>query len=90
MEKAKRIGMEAYIAEQNEKVSVLTELLSKHNDGRRKSFFCMAVNLLDLSDVQAVMGRIDREADSKTVVRLFEDMASQRGISLKKRKKHKE
>ena len=86
MNKAERIGIESYIAQQNEKVFILSELLSKYNDGRRKTFFCLAVNLLELQDIKAVMTRITHEAEPKAVVRLFEEMAERRSISLKKRK----
>lgn len=56
MEKAKEIGMEAYNREQTEKIEILNSLLSRYNDGRRKSFFCVAVNLLDLQDIKKIMG----------------------------------
>jgi len=86
MEKAKRIGMEAYKTELDEKIGILETLLKNHDDGRRKGFYCLAVNLLDLQDVKAVMERIADEAEPKAVVRLFEEMAAQRGVSLKLRK----
>jgi hypothetical protein len=86
MEKAKQIGIEAYKAELDEKIGILETLLQKHDNGRRKSFYCLAVNLLDLEDIKAVMANIDNEADSKTVALLFEEIAERRGISLKLRK----
>jgi len=94
MDKARRLGMEAYAAELNQKVSILEELLEHYNDGRRKNMFCIAVNLLELEDVQAVMARIaaqtkaDDPVKEKAVaaVRLFQAMADERGVSLKLRK----
>ena len=94
MDKAKRIGMEAYKAELDEKVKILEGLLKDYNDGRSKSFYCLAVNLLELQDAKAVMVQIIQEVDLKATlktraaaaVRLFEEMAIQRGISLKLRK----
>ena len=95
MEKAKRIGIEVYIDEQNEKISILTELLSNFNDGRRKSFFCLAVNLLDLQDIKTVLTRLDTEIQSETHIKqkaatatqLFNKIAEQRGITLKPQRK---
>jgi len=95
MEKAKLIGIEAYATELNEKVDILKELLSSYNDGRRKSFYCIAVNLLELQDVKVVMEKIIGEIkpqmtlkEKATVaVKLFNEMAEQRGILLKLRKK---
>ena len=95
MEKAQRMGIDAYMAEQNERVSILSALLNGYNDERRKSFFCLAVNLLELADIKAVIARIENEIELEAnvkeravvAVRLFEELAEQRGISLKKRKK---
>jgi len=92
-EKAKRIGLPAYEAELNEKVKVLEHLLKNYDDGRRKGFFCLAVNLLEFHDTNAVMEQIADEANpaapqkekAAAAVRLFEAMAEKRGVSLKLR-----
>ena len=44
--KAKRIGIENYLAEQREKQQILNRLLTEYDDGHRKVFFCLAVNLI--------------------------------------------
>jgi len=95
MEKAKRIGMEAYSAALHEKIGIFEELLGNYNGGRRKNLYCMAVNLLELQDIRAVMEQIGSETVAETsvkakaaaAVRLFEEMAELRGISMKLRKK---
>jgi hypothetical protein len=84
MKKAKQIGINAYIAEQNEKIDILSVLLRDYNDGRRKTFFCLAVNLLELEDIKAVMENIKKDTDTKAVVLLFEETAERRGVSLKR------
>lgn len=89
--------MKGYEIELNEKVEVLEKLLKNYDDGRRKGFYCVAVNLLSLQDVKAVMGQIEYEValemplkmKAAAVVRLLEVMADKRGISLKLRKKVK-
>jgi len=94
MENAKSLGMDAYKTMLNEKISLLEILLKNHDDGRRKGFYCLAVNLLDLQDIKAVMEQIADETmpdmpikeKAKTAARLFEEMAQQRGILLKMRK----
>ena len=96
-EKVKSIGLEAYMTEQNTKVELLKNLLTNFNDGRRKSFFCIAVNLMDLQDLKSVMEQIKEETKpddtlkekSAAAVRLLEAMADKREISLKLRKKTK-
>jgi len=94
LEKAKQMGIEAYMKEQKEKISILEELLKHYNDGRRKSFFCIVVNLLELEDVKAVMKQVKNEITqgmslkekATATVRLFEEKALQKGISTKLRK----
>ena len=94
MEKAKQIGIPDYEAELNKKVKVLEKLLSTYDDGRRKSLYCTAVNLLELKDINIVLEQISSEVEPETslkekattAARLFVEMAATRGISLKLRK----
>ena len=62
MEKMRQIGEDAYNAEQIEKTAILDKLLSEHNDGRRKTLYCAAVNLMELEDLRRIM----EQADGKT------------------------
>ena len=98
IEKAKRIGMDAYMAEQNEKIALLRELLAGYNDGRRKTLFATAVYLLELPDLRDVMGRLraqtspetpDKER-AETAARLLRDVAAVRNVDLKLHKKPKQ
>ena len=50
--RAARDGLDAYRAMLEEKEALLRFLLREYNDGRRKSLFCTAVNLLELADVR--------------------------------------
>lgn len=94
-EKAKNNGIESYISELKEKMSILGLLIEKYNDGRRKSFYCTAVNLISLHDLQEIMNEIQRNPNAydnpnhksaDRVVSLFNDYAAQRNIHLKLRK----
>jgi hypothetical protein len=94
MEKAQKIGLDAYRAEQMEKVRILRCLLSDYNDGRRKTFYCVAVNLLPLRDIQEVMERFAQAPEHQSLkeksayaVGLYQEMARKRGVELKLRKK---
>lgn len=96
LEKVKKIGIDAYQSELNEKIEILKYLLVNFNDGRRKNFFCIAVNLLELKDVKSVMGQIADETKSDNLtlkekaalaVNLFQIMAVRRNIVLKLNKK---
>jgi len=88
-EKMKEMGVEAYNSEQIQKLEILLE---DYNDGRRKSFFCLAVNLLDLEDLKTVMEHLAEEKQiesftlkekSAYVVKQFQSIAEQRGVALK-------
>jgi hypothetical protein len=93
LEKAKRIRIEAYKTELDEKIELLERLLRNFDDGRRKGFYCLAVNLLDIEDVKAVMAQVaglEQEpikAKATAIARTFEKMSEHRGVSLKLRKK---
>lgn len=96
--KAKKIGIESYNAEQLEKIEILHSLLSNYNDGRKKTFFCVAVNLLELQELKAVMKQLanQKELISLTAkeraahaVNLFQDIAAKHNLILKLHKKTK-
>ncbi|MCL2722054.1 MAG: DUF3795 domain-containing protein [Treponema sp.] len=94
-EKAKNIGIKAYKKELDEKINILKYLLANYNDGRRKSFFCIAVNLLGLNDIKCVLIQLKKETKSVDLtmkeksliaVRMFEEIAAEKNILLKLRK----
>ena len=92
LEKAQRIGIEQYNLEQQEKIQILSYLLSNYNDGRRKNFFCVAVNLLELSEIQEAINQIQLndelpslpfKAQCLYVAEVFQKIADRRNIKLK-------
>ena len=96
-ERAKRMGMEKYLSELDERTKHLKRLLEHYNDGRRKTFFCTAVTLLDIQDIRAVIEQIalstkpgsSLKERAALAVGLFRTMAEQRGVVLELRKKPK-
>ncbi len=90
------IGEEAYNAGQREKVDILRFLLDGFNDGRRKSFFCAAVNLLEPEELRPVVRQLSdgpwmeqtppKERAARAVL-LLQEAAAGRGVELKLRKK---
>lgn len=93
MERLRTIGADRYNAEQEEKVRLLGYLLSNCNDGRRKTLFCLAVNLLGLADVRTVVDQL-MASDLPTVkeravyaATLLQKAADEKGISLKLNRK---
>ncbi len=47
---------------QGEKAELLEKLLAQYNDGRRKTFCFLAVNLLELPELRAAMARAEGRA----------------------------
>ena len=95
LEKLREIGPEAYGAEQRERQALLLALLDRHEEGRRKTLFRQAVNLLDLSILRPILTELDaaeglsRRERADLAERRFRAAAEQAGISLYLRRKAK-
>ena len=96
LERARNIGIEAYNLEQEEKAWILEDLLAHYNDGRRKTFFCLAVNLLELPELREALSQIKEEADldelsdkekSRHAADVLKRIAAEQKIELRPRKK---
>ncbi len=92
LETVKRVGLEHYRETLGKKMEGLRFLLERCNDGRRKSLFCTAVNLLELEDVEAVIARLEEEFGPRVspggaegtgsrAAELFWERAQTRGVS---------
>lgn len=92
MEKAKKLGPEAYGAEQREKIRLLEALLAGYNDGRKKTLYCLAVNLLEADEIKQALQTVEGEAlpPGDRPGRMAEELnriAAAKGIELKLRRK---
>ncbi len=96
LEKMQNIGIEQYNLEQQEKIQILSCLLDNYNDGHRKNFFCVAVNLLELSELQEAMKQIQQndklsvlsiKEQCSYIVDVFQKIAEKRNVKLKLIKK---
>lgn len=92
--RAKEIGISAYNCEQVEKRKILNDLLENYNDGRKKAFFCIAVNLLELSELQEAMEQLRTAGEQplkekgRYAADVFQKIADRRNVELKLRKKN--
>lgn len=96
---ARRLGIDVYNSIQKEKAKILDMLLSDYNDGRKKTFFCVAVNLLDLQGLHEILAQIEDTPEVETwklkeksrfIAELLQEEAEKNGISLKLRRKSDE
>ena len=97
--RAGALGLNAYLAQLEERRAILEELLAHYNDGRRKTLFNTAVYLLPLENLRTVMASLDSRMNlsEETVkeralaaVGLLQEAADRQGISLKLNKRPKE
>lgn len=94
LEKLQRIGEEAYIQVQQDKRQILDWLLADYNDGRKKTLFCLAVNLMDLQMLKEIIAQANSEFKelpikerSSAIAQLIKNRSD---VELKLRKKPKE
>ena len=96
LERVQNIGIKQYNLEQQEKIQILSHLLANYNDGRRKNFFCVAVNLLELSELQEAMKQrkqndelsvLSVKEQCSYIVDILQKIADRRNIKLKLVKK---
>lgn len=95
LEQLREIGPEAFEAIQDRKQAILKTLLENFNDGRRKSFYSLAITLLPLADCETVMTELKIQVNASLTlkekaliaVQLFQDCAGQAGIILKRNTK---
>jgi hypothetical protein len=99
METARASGLESYLDQLSRKSEILDTLLDQWDNGRLKSFFCLAVNLLPLASLETAMARLNRErtqmeGDPDTnpatygslAKETFNQIAASEGIELKLRR----
>lgn len=93
MEKFKALGTDCYSAEQQRKKVLLNHLLNAYNDGRKKTFFCVAVNLLELDDLKHIIQVLDENTlhlslkeNAAYAAKLFQEAAAAKNVTLKLRR----
>lgn len=91
--KAKEIGIDAYLGEQRAKKRILNRLLEDYDDGRKDVFFCLAVNMLGVEDLEAVLSMADQmtaglplKEKAAYAEKQLRDCATRRAIPLELRK----
>ena len=95
LERARTGGLERYQAEQAERREILAFFLERCNDGRRKTRFCLAANLLSLPALRDVwreagaMAELSLQERGARVSTLLQAAAEREGALLKLRKKPK-
>ena len=94
-------GIEEFIEQQRKRIRLLETILKNFNDGRSKSFYCIAATLLPITDLEISLNKTKQkiEADkirlddfktkSKILKGFLNNFAAKKRIELKLRKKVK-
>ena len=92
-------GIEKFMEQQSKRIRLLDTMIKDFDDGRSRSFYCIATTLLPITDLEIALDKADQriEADkigsddikskSKTLKGFLDDFAAREGIELKLRKK---
>ena len=101
MDTAKDAGLENYLDQLSKKSHILDILLDEWDNGRLKSYFCLAVNVLPLLDLEIAMSEITHKIHQQTAEastnpgngnngkmakEYFDKIAAEQGISLELRR----
>jgi len=92
-------GIEKFIEQQRRRIRLLETMLKNFDDGRSKSFYCIAATLLPIKDLEMSLNETEQKikADkirlddiktkSKILKEFLNNLAAKEGIELKLRKK---
>ena len=95
----KKIGLEEFLKQQEKRIEFLEAMLENFNEGRSKSFYCIATTLLPLDDLEHTLNKSneqikfegielnDLKAKSKIIRTYLNQYAIENKIELKLRKK---
>ena len=96
LERRQRLGTERYNEEQIKRREILDRLLAGYNDGRRKTLFCLAANLLELKELSSILEEAEKQTRAFSLKEraaymagLLQNCAEKNQIVLKLRKKGK-
>ncbi len=99
LELIKEIGIEQFLTQQKRRIELLEVMLDGFNEGRSKSFYCIASALLSVQDIEKAIDESiiqikDKEIDvkdlkskSKTLRENLNKLAKDKAIELKLRRK---
>jgi len=85
----KKQGYEAYLKTQSLRMKLLDRLLKDFNDGRSKSFYCLASTLLPLESIESLIQLLqntDQSLTPKAIREAIESQANKDSVILKLRK----
>jgi hypothetical protein len=81
LRRIKEIGIKEFSRQQNERIKYLNILINDYDDGRSKSYFCLASALLELEDLHIAIKQIRRiditQVDKKIIAKQARNIIDQ-------------
>jgi hypothetical protein len=99
LEYIKKNGLKRYLNEQSKRIALLENFIENYNDGRSRSFYCLATTLLTLKSLNDSLKKADQQIqnenigknDKKSKADILKEYlnasAAREGVELKLRKK---
>jgi len=84
-----KTGYSPYLTTQAKRITLLEELLKDYDDGRSKSFYCLASSLLSIESIETLLKTLENNNPSLTINTLkeqIESLANKDSVTLKLRK----
>jgi len=79
----KEIGIDAYIKQQNERIVFLKTALEHHDNGKNKSYFCIAASLLSIKGLKKALSLVGKSKNLRDILKKIADDEGQ-ALVLKK------
>jgi len=98
----KEQGLERFLEQQNKRIKLLERMLRDFDDGRSRSFYCIATALLPVTELEALLGEAERKIkmdgvksdDTKSKAKILKELlngfAAKGGVELKLRRKSRQ
>jgi len=99
LDSIRKYGLETFIKQQRKRVELLEKMLKNYDDGRSKSFYCIATALLPITDLEISLERTEqrlkvdkidldnKRIKSKVLKEFLNESAVRNKVELKLRKK---
>ena len=71
------IGLDAFLAQQTERIAFLEAALERHDNGRNKGYFCLAAALLSVDSLKKALSLAEQGENLREVLKRFADTEGQ-------------
>jgi len=83
----KEKGIERFIEQQKKRIKLLETMLNDYDEGRSKSFYCLATALLSIESLEKSLNNVEKSDNIKIRAKNLKKILNEIGVELKLRKK---